>query len=346
MNILAIKLRHVGDNLLATPALALLKKHHPSARLTYLVPKEGGGADLFRDLPFVDEVLEFPRDTGGRVRLADRLRRGSFDLSVDFSWDTRSALWGMVSGAPIRLGYLFRKRVPVWPFYTRACRMGRGHTALANLDLVALAGARPAADEDMKLQLRIPDDARARADRLLRESGVSSDQPILILHPTSRWMYKCWTDEGNARFLDGAERALGLRPVVTSGPAAVEMDKVSRILAACRSKPATLAGRTDLLTLAALIARARLFVGVDSAPVHIASAVGTPVVAVFGPSGQKEWHPWRVPYRTIQRLSWSCCPCGQDGCAGTKRSRCLEDISPEEVLSAARNLLDEVAARK
>lgn len=340
MKILAIKLRHVGDNLLATPALALLKKRFPAARLSYMVPQSGGGSELFRDLPFVDEVIEFPSETRARIRLAEQLRRAPVDLSVDFSWDTRSAMWGMIAGATHRLGYIFRKRVPVWPFYTRACPMGQAHTALANLDLVEMAGAKPESSDDLKLKLCLTPRVQSRADDLLRESGLTENQPFLVLHPTSRWMFKCWTDEGNAQFLDNAERVLGLRPVLTSAPAPAEMDKLSRILALCKTKPVNLAGKTDLLTLAALIQRARLFVGVDSAPVHLASAVGTPVVSLFGPSGQKEWHPWQVPYRSIQRLAWSCCPCGQDGCAGTKQSRCLEDIRSEEVLQAAKNLLE------
>lgn len=344
MNILAIKLRHVGDNLLATPALALLKKRYPRSRLSYMVPKEGGGADLFRDQQIVDEVIEFPSDRQARIRLAGHLRRQSFDLSVDFSWDSRSAFWGMISGATHRLGYIFRKRIPAWPFYTRVCPMGRSHTAMANIDLVALADAMPNSADDLKLKLHVPQIDQTRAAELLKEAGARDGEPLLVLHPASRWMFKCWTDQGNAGFLDEAESALGLRPVVTSGPAPQEIEKISNILALCKTKPVNLAGRTNLLTLAALIQRAKVFVGVDSAPVHIASAVGTPIVALFGPSGQKEWHPWQVPYRTIQRLEWSCCPCAQDGCAGTKRSRCLEDIRPEEVLSAAKSLLADTPA--
>lgn len=345
MKILAIKLRHVGDNLLATPALALLKKRYPQSVLAYMVPARGGGADLLRDLPFVDEVIEFPSDTPSRIRLARKIRRSGFDLTVDFSWDTRSAFWGLLSGAPERLGYRFRKRIPAWPFYTRACAMGRSHTVLANVELVSLTGAKPDSDEDMKLRLNLPDHAQSRAGELLRSAGISDAEPFLISHPTSRWMFKCWTDEGNARFLDEAPRRLGLRPVVTAAPDPQEMEKISRILALCKTKPVCLAGKTDLPTLAALISRAKLFVGVDSAPVHIAGAAGTPVVALFGPSGQKEWRPWQVPYRTIQRMTWSCCPCGRDGCAGTKRSRCLEDIRPEEVLRAAAEVLSNMPSK-
>ncbi len=345
MNILAIKLKHVGDNLLATPALAALKKRYPGAHLTYLVPQKGGGADIFRAWSLVDEVFEFPSDYTERLRLARRIRQRSYDLVVDFSWDTQSALWGMISGAPRRIGYRFRKRVPVWPFYTQARAMGTAHTVTANLELVELADAAHDLSADPPLQLSIPDEARERAESLLRRAGVGDNEPILLLHPASRWMFKCWTDDGNAAFLDGVERTLNLRPVVTSGPSETEISRVRRILDLCKIKPLSLAGETSLLMLAALIQRAKIFVGVDSAPVHIASAVRTPVVVLFGPSGQTEWRPWQVPYRSIQRLGWSCCPCGKDGCAGTKRSRCLEDIQPDEVVQACRELLGESKSR-
>ncbi|MBI4179769.1 putative lipopolysaccharide heptosyltransferase III [bacterium] len=339
-NILAIKFRHIGDNLLAAAALRILKRRYSEASIDYLVPESGGGSDLLRLIPAVDEVIDFPSDYRRRCRLARRVLAKRYDLTVDFSWDTRSAGWGLLTGAAIRLGYYFRKRVPAWPFYTRACPMGKAHTAQANIDLVGLAGARPHDAEDLRLRLDIPDTAMRRAEEVLRDCGIGAGEDIFVLHPASRWAFKMWTDAGNAEFLDMSRR-LGLRPVVTCGPSDPERKKLSRILELCRHKPVMIPGRLDLPAFAALLQRAKLFVGVDSAPVHIAAAVGTPVVALFGPSGQKEWYPWQVPHRTIQRLSWSCCPCGQDGCAGTKRSLCLEDIRPEEVFRAAEELIKE-----
>jgi heptosyltransferase-3 len=99
-----------------------------------------------------------------------------------------------------------------------------------------------------------------------------------------------------------------------------------------------LGGKLTLRELAALTARARLFIGVDSAPMHIAAAAGTPVVALFGPSGEKEWGPWRVPHRVVHS-NHPCRPCGQDGCGGGKVSECLTQLPVETVLAAANELL-------
>ena len=92
--------------------------------------------------------------------------------------------------------------------------------------------------------------------------------------------------------------------------------------------------------LAALTREARLFVGVDSAPMHIAAAVGTPVVALFGPSGEIEWGPWQIPHRVVTSNQHPCRPCGIDGCGGGKVSECLTTLSVEPVHAAVRALLD------
>ena len=99
------------------------------------------------------------------------------------------------------------------------------------------------------------------------------------------------------------------------------------------SAPINLAGRLSLKELGALIAKARFFFGMDSAPMHLAAAVDTPAVALFGPSGVFNWGPWGEGHLVIQK-DWACVPCGRDGCEGSKISRCLVEIEPEEVWQA------------
>jgi heptosyltransferase-3 len=103
------------------------------------------------------------------------------------------------------------------------------------------------------------------------------------------------------------------------------------VLKECRAAPVDLAGRLSLKELGALISKARLFFGADSAPMHLASAVNTPAVALFGPSGVYNWGPWGEGHLVIQK-DWDCVPCGKDGCEGGKVSRCLVELTPAEVL--------------
>ena len=181
-------------------------------------------------------------------------------------------------------------------------------------------------------------------------------EPIVHIHPTSRWLFKCWKDEYMAEVILWL-LSKGMAVVLTSSPERREMEKAERILflVGTHQKLINLCGNTTIKQLGAVAQLSTLFFGVDSAPMHIAAAVGTPVIALFGPSGPHSWRPWnnsgeeREPrsaqellpehvrgvrtygqHTTIQR-GWDCVPCGRDGCNGSKVSRCLEDIRVDEV---------------
>lgn len=167
------------------------------------------------------------------------------------------------------------------------------------------------------------------------------------LHPGSRWLFKAWSAQRMAELAQRlAQRGL---PVVVTG-AADERERaiVAELLAALapgvRERVHDLAGTLTLGQLAALTARARLFVGVDSAPMHVAAAVGTPTVVLFGPSDEREWGPWRVAHRVVVSTEFACRPCRNDGCGGSKRSECLDTLSVERVWSAVEDLLGRPAS--
>src|SRR5881394_1783327 len=128
----------------------------------------------------------------------------------------------------------------------------------------------------------------------------------------------------------------GHRVVMTSAPD--EIGFIDEILGKMRSQPVNLAGKLSLKELGALIARARLFIGVDSMPMHLAAAMGVPTVALFGPSSEVVWGPWNVEQRVVT-TTHSCRPCGVDGCGGSKVSECLTLLGVEPVHAAAQELL-------
>lgn len=182
------------------------------------------------------------------------------------------------------------------------------------------------------------EDARA-VDELLAEAGVDPQAPLVHIHPACSWLFNCWTVEGMASLIDHLQAQRGCRVAVTCGPAARERDRCEAILERTRTKPVDLVGRTTLKELAALSGKATLFVSGDTAPMHVAAAVGTPVVAIFGPAGPFNTGPWGEGHRVITK-GWECQPCGQDGCDGSKRSDCLEDLSAEEVIPVVDEALD------
>jgi len=144
-----------------------------------------------------------------------------------------------------------------------------------------------------------------------------------------------------ARVIDGLQETGKVRVVLTSGGEKKERTKIEQILHLCRTNPVSLAGKTTLKQLAALSQRCKFFIGVDTAAMHIAAAVGKPVIALFGPSGEFNWGPWGNGHVVIKK-DWECRPCGADGCGRSKKSRCLEEISEEEVLQIAFQFLNRI----
>jgi heptosyltransferase-3 len=171
---------------------------------------------------------------------------------------------------------------------------------------------------------------------MLRQQGLASD-PYAHLHFTSRWMFKCWPVEQVAALVNQL-RQDGLAVVLTAAPAETELQYIAHVRARLRYPVVDLSGKLNLKEVAALTARAQIFIGVDSAPMHMAAAMGTPVVALFGPSGELEWGPWQTPSRVITS-NHSCRPCGLDGCGNGKVSECLTTLPIDPVLAAARQLL-------
>lgn len=337
MNILVIKLRHLGDVLVTTPTLSALKGAYPKASITMVV--NAGTEAMVEGNPDIEEIIPLVRgseDNGksGNLNLIKRLRKKAFDLSIDFTIGDRGAFLSLMAGAPRRIGYGPKKTKQWWwsIAYNQTLPQPKPnrHIVESHLDAVRLMGLSPGRPE-LKFFWSKRDEERV-ADQLLGQ-GFDRQQPYLVVHPTSRWMFKTWNLQKYARVIDTLQEDLGFKVVLTGGPGEPEMTAGRTILGECRSRPVDLSGRLDLKQLGCLIAGARAFFGVDSAPMHIAAAVRTPAVVLFGPSGDIMWGPWGRGHRVI-RKKWVCRPCGADGCNGTKISRCLEEIEVEEVIPA------------
>jgi heptosyltransferase-3 len=296
----------------------------------------------------VSKVLALKRHHPGRLAearfqlgLLRGLRAQGFDLAMDLSGGDRGAFLAWASGARLRVGFAPKKP----HLRARAFHMladGRGtanHVVEAFLRQVRLLGIEPV---DTGLKLFPGEAARAQADALLSEHGLAPGG-YALMHPTSRWMFKTWTPAGNAVVIGHLRRA-GLKVLLSAAPAEHETRFVEDILTRLpeREGVVNLASRLDLPLLAALIERARVFFGVDSAPMHMAAALGVPVAVLFGPSGEKMWGPWQVPSEVVTSAD-SCRPCGRDGCQGSKVSRCLTEIDPATVCQALDRLLARTA---
>jgi heptosyltransferase-3 len=344
--ILVIKLKQPGDVLVSTPVIAALKEAWPGCLLTYLVPKDT--EEMVAGHPGLDGLMVVDRRAqtwGQALRFIWNLRRPHFDLVLELSGGDRGAIYAFLSGARERVGF----EHPGQPFWQRHGCFTRllprppvkMHMVDQNLEAVRALGLNPV---NPRLQFFWDSRVEERINDLLRSSGLN-ERPFAVMHPGAGWRFKCWTPAGYARVIEFFEQEWGLPVVLTGTRAAHEQELLAAIHQECRGTPIDLAGRLSLKELGALIAKARLFFGVDSAPMHLAAAVNTPAVALFGPSGVFNWGPWGEGHLVIAK-DWDCLPCGQDGCEGSKVSRCLTELTPEEVLEAIAHHFGELQARR
>jgi heptosyltransferase-3 len=354
---LVTKLRHHGDVLLTSPVFGTLKRVAPHAEIDALVYAET--VPMLAGHPAIARVHAIDRNwkRQGLLTQAARewallreLRARRFDLLIHLTEHPR----GLTLARVLRPRYaVTRERAGsarLWRrHFTHFYRLPRAtprHAVEANLDALRRIGVYPTED-DKRVTLVPGEAAERRADALLAEHGIGA-RAFLQLHPGSRWLFKCWPAAHTAALIDrlGAE---GHRVVITGAPDPRERALVDAIVAAVtpphRARIVDVAGMLTLRELAALTGRARAFVGVDSAPMHIAAAMGTPTVALFGPSGEHEWGPWRVARRVVVSDAHPCRPCGIDGCGGGKVSECLTTLPVALVHDALRALLAETHPR-
>jgi len=333
--------------LLCSPVLSVLGRALPGAQIDALVYAET--APMLELHPALAQLHRIDRNwkhMGARAQaraewgLLQALRARRYDLIVHLTDHTRGAwlaraLQPRLSVAPGRRPNPRWWRTSFTHLYPQPAG-GNRHTVERNLDALRRIGIQPH-DEDRALVMLAGEEATQRVATILAEHGLEAGR-FVHLHPASRWKFKCWPVKRNAALVD-ALQADGWPVVLTAAPDTVELEMVDQIAAAARAPVVRLGGKLSLKDMAALTAAARLFVGVDSAPMHIAAAVGTPAVAIFGPSSEREWGPWRVAHRIVASDAHSCRPCGLDGCGGGKVSECVTTLPVQRVLETARDLL-------
>lgn len=347
--ILLIRLRRIGDVLLMVPAIKAFRRKFPKAFIAAVV--NAGTEPMLSGNPLLNEILVFDPQWK-KLPLKQRLKREweflrqvrqhRFDLAINFTEGDRGAFLCLVSGARFKIGVLRKDSSFWWKKITfhKLVDVGKveGHVIDQLLEIPRKLGIEI---QDKKLEIFYDVKDESKINQLLEKARVKERDILIHIHPTAHWLFKCWRDEGMAEVIDALQKRNGWRVVLTSGLDPRELQKVNNIINLCHSHPINLAGQLTLKEMAALSRRCQLFIGVDTAPMHIAAAVGTPVVALFGPSGEKSWGPWGEGHIVIKK-DMPCRPCGKDGCGGSKKSRCLEEITVAEVLEAAWSVLERI----
>lgn len=345
--VLVIKLRHHGDVLVSSPVFSVLKANAPHAEIDALVYADT--AEMLTLHPAVTHVHTIDRKwkqlgTVGQMKaelgLFSSLKSRRYDLIIHLTEHWRGAWLCRLLKPRWSVGPSVGGRSKRWKrsftHLQSAPKNALRHMAEANLDALRRIGMQPK-PEERKLQLVPGVPAETMVSEHLAGFGLQGGDFIHV-HPASRWFFKCWPVEQMAGLIARLQQA-GHVVVLTAAPSQDEQAMVAAIQARLDQPAHSLSGLLSLKELAALTKAAKLFIGVDSAPMHIAAAVGRPVVALFGPSGDKQWGPWGVPFRVVSSNQHPCRPCGIDGCGGGKVSDCLAVITVDQVLAATNELL-------
>jgi heptosyltransferase II len=313
----------VGDTVLSLPALRDLRRNFEAARLEVLA--RPAVADVYRAVAEVDAVRE-----ATSFRADVESLRGAFDLGVLLPNSFGTALQLFLAGIPERWGYATDGRGPL---LTRRCPVPaevRGESEVYYYRaMLAGVGLEVSATPDSSL--RTPGAWRGRAQELLDEDG-----PWLGINPGASFgTAKRWIPERYAAVADRLAKRHGLRPVLVGGPA--ERGVAERVDAAMETRPLDLCGRTSLGELVGVLGELRLFLTNDSGPMHLAAAVGTSTVAVFGSTDWRETFP-RSERAAVVREDVPCAPCKLRDCPIDHR--CMTRVSVERVIMEAERMLE------
>ncbi|MDO8538939.1 MAG: glycosyltransferase family 9 protein [Opitutaceae bacterium] len=335
--ILVVRRRYLGDIVLLGSVLRNLRLHWPSAGITVLTEATYAGVVPLN--PDANAVLTFPRRTNGWLEFARTLRRAQFTHVFDFDNTDKTALVARLTGAGVRATF-DRELIPFryhW-VYTHTAKVTNAfydshHITETYLALPAAIGV-PIASRDVTLALRPVDSAYAQ--RLVPRGGNK-----ILIHPGSRSPHRIWPAERFADVTDRLQDNLGAQVFVTAGSG--EHPLAEQIRSQARSHVVTLDSPHDVGKLAALLAQFDVFLCHDSGPMHIAAAVGTPVVALFGSQNATIWRPLGERHTLLQTpLPCACIgaaaptPCVRDD---SYRSYCVRKISADDVFAAVTRTL-------
>lgn len=335
MNILIVKLSAIGDVIHTLPSLAALRTRYPEAHITWVI--EEAAADLITGHPHLDRVI-----VSCRKRWLRELRKGNFvnvfkevrtfirhlrarpyDLVIDFHGLLKSAVIVFLSGGKRKLGYDSIQEGSGLFLTEKIPEDMEKHAVDRYLDFPRYLGApvdRPS------FLIPVTDAVKNSVAQLLRSHAMETGHPFIAVSPQALWDTKLWDNEKFAGLCDRIIDELHL-PVLFTGS---DPSVIEPILKRMRNAAVNLAGRTPLRELAHLFSLAELLITTDSGPMHLAAAMGTPVVALFGPTDPKRTGPYGQGHRVI-RQALTCSPCFLKTCP---TRRCMLEITVDRVFEA------------
>ncbi len=344
-NILCIRLDTIGDVLMTTPAIRALKESHPNRRITLLTSSAGAATASL--VPEVDEVIVYdapwlkatsPRtDSSPEYEMAEKLRRLQFDAAAIFTVYSQnplpSAFLCYLADIPLRLAHCHENPYQLLTHWVKDPEPENcvRHEVRRQLDLVATVGCKI---YDERMSLCVPEEAHCRVQNILGKLGIDLLRPWVVIHPGATAPSRRYPPEGFAEVARCLVLDMGIQVIFTGTEP--ERELIESIQTAVGVPTQSLVGCLDLDELAALVAIAPILIANNTGPVHIAAAVGTPVVDLYALTNPQHT-PWGVPHRVLfhdvpcKYCYKSICPEGHH--------HCLRLVTPESIVRAACELL-------
>jgi lipopolysaccharide heptosyltransferase I len=324
--LLLVKPSSFGDIVNALPALAAFKARWPDAEIDWAVKREWAG--LLTGHPMLRRVVYFPVTAAEGLSSWHEVSRESYDLVIDLQGLLRSALYAALTRCSVRVGFADGREGSPW-FYTHRIRVSDGavHAVDRHLDLARQLGA-----ASQSACFPLPDGEREKVwlDALWQEAGLGRGETVCVIHPSARRETKRWPAERFAQLAEEVSAQQGWRVILVGAESPVS--PIAEAPGRMRTPALNLLGKTSLLQLAALLRRADLLVTSDSGPMHLAAAVGTPVVAVFGPTDPRRVGPYGEGHAVLQK-DIDCSRCRRHACV--RDQLCMKAVTVDEVRNAA-----------
>jgi predicted lipopolysaccharide heptosyltransferase III len=341
--ILVIRFRLMGDVLLVTPVLQVLRRRFPKSHLALLT--DAPAHEVVEGHPALDELIVFKRTEDSQLsgwtrmrrywRVLRDIRRRRFDLVLNLHpHGERGGLVSWLSGAKCRVGY-DRRGSPTFWYNVKAPYQPAGRYRVEHqLDALRAIG--------IEANAELPSIATSAEDRAFADKfHASGKRPVVILHPGRADTRRAWPEDRYASVADALANEYGARLVFIG--IASEAERVDAIMRRMRAKAESLVAKVTVKQLAAVMERSDLFIGMDSSPLHLASAVGLSTVSLFSFYSPQDWKPIGDKHIAI-RKQLAEHPCSPPACCEPGQAPCMRNIFVEEVLDAARRLLG--AARR
>jgi lipopolysaccharide heptosyltransferase II len=335
--ILVVKLRSIGDTVLATPSLFALRRFLPNAKIDILL--ESRIAPILEGFNCIDEIITVDGDSLiSKLKIGLKINRSNYDVAFNLHGGTTATFFVAASGAKYRVGYKELQYSFLYNYLLSSAsdfwKRSQTHSAEQQLALLGFVGV--PVDDRPRSFLAIKQQARdSLFDKLSRINQFSLDKKIVLIHPSATLETKRWAIENFAQLAEFFYE-IGLQTVSVGSEN--EKNLINRLVDICRV-PIVATVELTLPEVVALAKEATIFVGNDSGIAHIAAAVQTPLVVIFGSSNVNHWRPWTdAPYQIVHK-KMPCQPCHGYFCEEFDKPRCILEIGVSQVIEAVKEVL-------